>query len=89
MTERDGPRDGRFHAVLPNTDPIGWVTERRPGRRYAELIGEMIWRPMGPARSAYITVDRPRSAGGICAILCDRGRLAGLLPTARPEAASR
>jgi CubicO group peptidase (beta-lactamase class C family) len=26
---------------------------------------------MGPARSAYITVDRPRSAGGICAILRD------------------
>jgi hypothetical protein len=38
MTERDRPRDGRFHDVLPNTDPLGWVTDRRPGRRYADLL---------------------------------------------------
>jgi hypothetical protein len=43
MTERDG----HFHDFLPNTDPLGWVTERRPGRQYADLIGELIWRPDG------------------------------------------
>ena len=37
MTERDGPHDERFHDVLPNTDRLGWV-ERRPGRRYADLL---------------------------------------------------
>src|SRR5208282_6881813 len=44
------------------------------GRRYADLISELIWRPMGAARSAYITVDRlgaPRAAGGVCATLRD------------------
>jgi CubicO group peptidase (beta-lactamase class C family) len=74
MTERDGPHGGRFHYVSPNTDLLGWVIERATGRRYADLISELIWRPMGAARSAYITVDRlgaPRSAGGICATLRD------------------
>src|SRR6516164_4333985 len=34
----DGPHDERFHNALPNTDPLGWVTERRPGPRYADLL---------------------------------------------------
>jgi CubicO group peptidase (beta-lactamase class C family) len=45
---------GAFHYVSPNTYLLGWVVER----------------PMGAARSAYITVDRlgvPRAAGGSCA----------------------
>jgi CubicO group peptidase (beta-lactamase class C family) len=74
MTERDGPHGGRFHYVSPNTDLLGWVIERATGRRYADLISELIWRPMGAARSAYIKVHRlgaPRSAGGICATLRD------------------
>ena len=74
MTERDGPHGGRFHYVSPNSDLLGWVIERASGRRYADLISELIWRPMGAARSAYITVDRlgaPRAAGGVCATLRD------------------
>jgi CubicO group peptidase (beta-lactamase class C family) len=73
-TERAGPHGGRFHYVSPNTDLLGWVIERATGQRYADLISELIWRPMGAARSAYITVDRlgaPRSAGGICAAFRD------------------
>jgi CubicO group peptidase (beta-lactamase class C family) len=58
MTERDGPHGGRFHYVSPNTDLLGWVIERVTGRRYPDLISALIWRPMGAARSAYITVDR-------------------------------
>ncbi|HKM70033.1 MAG TPA: serine hydrolase [Stellaceae bacterium] len=74
MTERDGPHGGRFHYVSPNSDLLGWAIERATGRRYADLISELIWRPMGAARSAYITVDRlgaPRAAGGVCATLRD------------------
>ena len=74
LTEPDGRHAGRFHYVSPNTDLLGWVIERAAGRRYADLVSELIWRPMGATRDAYITVDRlgaPRAAGGMCATLRD------------------
>ena len=61
---------------------MGWVIERATGKRYAELVTELLWRPMGADRSAYITVDRlgaPRCAGGICATTRDLARLGLLL----------
>jgi len=85
MTERDGPHGGRFHYVSPNTDLLGWVVERATGRRYADLISDLIWRPMGAARSAYITVDRlgaPRAAGGICATVRDLALVGQLIANA-------
>jgi CubicO group peptidase (beta-lactamase class C family) len=81
MTASDGPHSGRFHYVSPNTDLLGWVFERASGRRYADLVSDYLWRPMGAERDAYITVDRigaPRCAGGICATTRDLARL-GLL----------
>ena len=74
MTERDGPHRGAFHYVSPNTDLLGWAIERATGRRYVDLVSEVLWRPMGATRDAYITVDRlgaPRAAGGLCATLRD------------------
>jgi len=61
------------------------VVERATGRRYADLISELIWRPMGAARSAYITVDRlgaPRAAGGICATVRDLALVGQLIANA-------
>ena len=81
LIESDGPHKGRFHYVSPNTDLMGWVIERATGERYADLVSELLWRPMGAARSAYITVDRlgaPRCAGGFCGSTRDLARL-GLL----------
>jgi len=37
---------------------LGWVIERATGRRFADLVSELLWQPMGALRSAYITVDR-------------------------------
>ena len=74
LTERDGGHGGPFHYVSPNTDLLGWVIERAAGRRYADLVSELVWRPMGATAEAYITVDRlgaPRAAGGMCATLRD------------------
>jgi CubicO group peptidase (beta-lactamase class C family) len=82
MTAADGPHDGRFHYVSPNTDLLGWVIERATGRRYADLVSELLWRPMGAERSAYITVDRlgaPRCAGGFCATARDLARVGQML----------
>jgi CubicO group peptidase (beta-lactamase class C family) len=82
LTRRDGSHEGRFHYVSPNTDLLGWVIERAAGRRYADLLSELLWRPMGAMASAYITVDRlgaPRAAGGICATVRDLALLGQLL----------
>jgi CubicO group peptidase (beta-lactamase class C family) len=81
LIEKDGPRQGRFHYVSPNTDLLGWIMERATGQRYADLVSDLLWKPMGAGRSAYITVDRfgaPRCAGGFCATARDLARL-GLL----------
>jgi CubicO group peptidase (beta-lactamase class C family) len=81
LVEKDGPHKGRFHYVSPNTDLLGWVIERATGKRYADLVSELLWKPMGAGNSAYITVDRlgaPRCAGGFCATTRDLLRL-GLL----------
>lgn len=78
LKDRDGPHQGRFHYISPNTDLLGWVIERASGRRYADLMSELLWQPVGAERSAYITVDRlgaPRCAGGICAAARDLARV--------------
>lgn len=54
------------------------MIERATGRRYADLVSDLLWQPVGAACDAYITVDRfgaPRSAGGICATTLDLARL--------------
>jgi CubicO group peptidase (beta-lactamase class C family) len=82
MTASAGPHGGPFSYVSPNTDLLGWAIERAAGLRYADLLSELIWKPMGAARSAYITVDRlgaPRCAGGVCATVRDLARVGQLI----------
>ena len=82
MTKSAGPHGGPFNYVSPNTDLLGWVIERATGERYADLMAERLWKPMGAARSAYITVDRlgaPRCAGGVCATVRDLARVGQLM----------
>ena len=82
LKERDGGHGGAFHYVSPNTDLLGWVIERQTGKRFCDLASELLWRPLGAFRSAYITVDRfgaPRCAGGFCATTEDLARVGQLL----------
>jgi len=82
LTRSDGPHEGRFHYVSPNTDLLGWVIERAAGTRYADLLSILLWQPMGAEHSAYITVDRlgaPRCAGGVCATVMDLARVGQLM----------
>jgi CubicO group peptidase (beta-lactamase class C family) len=82
LGESDGPHGGRFWYVSPNTDLLGWIIERGSGRRYADLLSELLWQPLGAAQNAYITVDRlgaPRTAGGMCATTRDLARVGQLL----------
>jgi CubicO group peptidase (beta-lactamase class C family) len=78
IRENDASHGGRFHYVSPNSDLLGWVIERATGARYADLMSELVWKPAGAERSAYITVDRlgaPRCAGGMCVTLRDLARV--------------
>ena len=79
LKTRDGEHGARrFHYISPNSDLLGWVVERAAGRRFADLASELLWKPIGAERSAYITVDRlgaPRCAGGMCATVRDLARV--------------
>ncbi len=82
ITDSDGPHQGRFHYVSPNTDLLAWVIERAASTRYADLMSDHLWKPMGAGISAYITVDRlgaPRAAGGMCVALRDLARIGMLV----------
>lgn len=84
LTERDGEHRGCFHYASPNTDLLGWVVERATGVRYADLVSDLLWKPLQAERDAYITVDRfgaPRCAGGFCAVPRDMARLGRLFAT--------
>ena len=82
LNDRVGPDGGPFHYVSTNTDLLGWILERSTGTRFADLISNLLWQPMGAQASAYITVDRlggPRCAGGICAGVLDLARVGQLI----------
>ena len=81
LQDRTGPHGKSFKYVSTNSDLLGWIIERAAGKRYADLLSDLIWKPMGAERDAYITNDAfgaPRSAGGICCTLRDLARF-GLL----------
>ena len=51
LKEADGPHGGRFWYVSPNTDLLGWIIERATGRRYADLLSELLWATDGRGRA--------------------------------------
>ena len=74
LTGHDGPHGGNFKYISPNTDLLGLVIERATGKRYSDLVSDLLWKPMGASDNAYITLDRlgaPRCAGGFCATARD------------------
>ena len=82
MTEAEGRHGGTFRYISPNTDLLGWIIERATGTRYAELMSDLLWTPLGAETPAYITVDRlgaPRAAGGMCVTTRDLARVGQLV----------
>jgi len=82
LTARSGPDGGPFHYVSTNTDLLGWLLERTSGIRFADLMSNLLWKPIGAQCPAYITVDRlgaPRCAGGICITTMDLARVGQLI----------
>jgi CubicO group peptidase (beta-lactamase class C family) len=82
LTERDGAHGGPFRYLSPCTDLLGWICERAAGTRLADLMSELLWKPLGAETPAYITVDRlgaPRAAGGMCVTTRDLARIGQMI----------
>lgn len=78
----EGEHGAVFRYLSPDTDMLGWVIEGAAGHAYAELLSELLWRPMGAEASAQVTVDAEgaaRASGGLCALPRDVARLGELL----------
>ena len=81
---RQGPdqHGGTFRYQSPNSDFLGILLEEAAGPRFADLVSELIWQPLGAHRHAAVTVDRAghaRAAGGVSASARDLARLGEML----------
>ena len=77
-----GPHGGSFVYRSADTDMLGWVCERAAGVRMADLISDLIWKPMGAEFEAEITCDGVGSAihdGGMSATARDIARFGQML----------
>ena len=76
------PHGGPFAYVSANSELLGWAIERATGRTFADLASELLWKPMGAACDAYVSLDRKgaaRCTGGVCATVRDLARLGQLV----------
>jgi CubicO group peptidase (beta-lactamase class C family) len=58
----ESPHGGIFRYISPNTDLLGWVIERATGRRYADLMSELLWKPAGTERATSPSIGSARRA---------------------------
>ncbi len=78
----DGAHGGPFRYRSVETDVLGWVCERAAGIRMADLISELVWRPMGAENDAYLLCDALGTAvhdGGLFATARDIARFGQVL----------
>jgi hypothetical protein len=78
----DKNRQGKFIYKSGTTDVMAWVLEAATGQRFADLVSERIWKPMGAESSAGITVDISGftlASGGMFATLRDTARIGQLI----------
>jgi CubicO group peptidase (beta-lactamase class C family) len=76
------PHGGPFRYRSPNSDLLGVILERASGRRYAELMRERLWLPLGAKRPASVTVDgegTARAAGGVSVSPRDLARVGEMM----------
>jgi hypothetical protein len=74
-----------------NTFVLGWLAENVTGKKYADLVTEFIWKPMGASSDAYMCLSNkgvPWPHGGISATLRDLARF-GMLFTKTEVAAKK
>lgn len=82
LQKADRPHGGPFNYLSPNSDLLGHIIETVTGARYADLLSDLLWKPMGARNHGSITVDAigsPRTAGGISVTARDLARVGELL----------
>lgn len=73
---------GPFRYRSPNSDLLGAVVERASGVRYADLLAERLWRPLGARTEGLVTVDAigfARAAGGVSMTARDLARVGEMM----------
>lgn len=76
------PHGGAHFYASPNSDLLGILIERATGRRYADILSERLWKPLGARNHAMVTVDAEgtaRAAGGISVTARDLARIGEML----------
>ncbi|TIP12994.1 serine hydrolase [Mesorhizobium sp.] len=76
------PHGQTFRYRSPNSDLLGILLERASGQRFAELMHEKLWLPLGAASEASVTVDMAgtaRAAGGISVTPRDLARVGEMM----------
>jgi len=66
-----------------NTFVLGWIVEKITGKKYADIVADMIWKPIGASSNAYVCISNngsPCCNAGISTTLKDLARF-GLLFT--------
>lgn len=78
----DTTRQGKFIYKSGTTDVMAWVLEAATGKRYADLVSERLWKPLGAEQNAGITVDVSGftlASGGMFTSLRDAARIGQLI----------
>ncbi len=68
-----------------NTFVLGWLAEEVTGKKYVDLISDMLWKPMGASSDAYVCLSDKGIAwphGGMSATLRDLARFGMLFTNA-------
>lgn len=76
------PHGRTFRYRSPNSDLLGILLERASGQRFAELMHEKLWLPLGAMSEASVTVDMAgtaRTAGGISVTPRDLARVGEMM----------
>ncbi|TIM43012.1 serine hydrolase [Mesorhizobium sp.] len=76
------PHGRTFRYRSPNSDLLGILIERASGQRFAELMHEKLWLPLGAMSEASVTVDlagTARTAGGISVTPRDLARIGEMM----------
>jgi CubicO group peptidase (beta-lactamase class C family) len=76
------PHGGPHFYASPNSDLLGILIERATGERYADVMSERLWKPLGARHHASVTVDAEgsaRAAGGISVTARDLARVGEML----------